>query len=134
MRTAAASAAAPLWCIYFLVNVLRAGYDAGISTEDGAWSPWLALMVLSLWAGTVGRVLALMLERPLTRAHGPESLNHQGRGTQWSVGLGGGLAVWGRRALERRGRETLGSLEQRKRPTLWVDRRPPGPGPNGPIL
>ncbi len=134
MRTAAADAAAPLWCIYFLVNVLMAGYDAGISTEDGAWSPWLALMVLSLWAGTVGRVLALMLEWPLARAHGPESLNHQGRGTQWSVGLGGGLAAWGQRALERRGRETLGSLEQRKRPTLWVDRRPPGLGPNGPIL
>jgi hypothetical protein len=110
MRTAAPSAAAPLWCIYFLVNVLRAGYDAGISTEDGAWSPWLALMVLSLWAGMVGRVLALMLERPLARAHGPESLNHQGRGTQWSVGPGGGLAAWGRRALERRGRETFGSL------------------------
>jgi len=32
--------------------------------------------------------------------------------------------VWGRRALERRGRETLGSLEQRKRPTMWEDRRP----------
>ena len=41
-------------------------------------------------------------------------------------------AVWqreGRRALERRGRETQGSLEQRKRPTLWEGRRPPGPEP-----
>ena len=38
----------------------------------------------------------------------------------------------GRRALERRGRETLGSLEQRKRPALWVGRRPPPPGPGRP--
>ena len=34
----------------------------------------------------------------------------------------------GRRALERRGRETTGSLEQRKRSALWEGRRPPGPG------
>ena len=40
--------------------------------------------------------------------------------------------VWGRRALERRGRETLGSLEQRKRPTRRVERRPPRPGPGRP--
>ena len=40
--------------------------------------------------------------------------------------------MWGWRALERRGRETSGSLEQRKRPTLWVDRRPPRPGPERP--
>ena len=38
----------------------------------------------------------------------------------------------GRRALERRGRETTGSLEQRKSPTVWVGRRPPGPGPGRP--
>jgi len=44
--------------------------------------------------------------------------------------------VWqreGRRALERRGRETQGSLEQRKRPTLWVGRLPPGSGTERPI-
>ena len=40
--------------------------------------------------------------------------------------------MWGRRALERRGRETSGSLEQRKSPTLWEDRRPPRPGPERP--
>lgn len=44
-------------------------------------------------------------------------------------GWGGGLAAWGRRALERRGRETLGSLEQRKSPTMWEDRRPHRPEP-----
>ena len=37
--------------------------------------------------------------------------------------------MWRRRALERRGRETLGSLEQRKRPTLWAGRLPTGPEP-----
>ena len=40
--------------------------------------------------------------------------------------------MWGRRALERRGRETSGSLEQRKRPVTWVGRRPPRPGPGRP--
>ena len=44
-------------------------------------------------------------------------------------GRGGGLAAWGRRALERRGRETSGSLEQRKRPTMWEGRRPHRPEP-----
>ena len=44
-------------------------------------------------------------------------------------GRGGGLEAWGRRALERRGRETLGSLEQRKRPTMREDRRPHRPEP-----
>ena len=37
--------------------------------------------------------------------------------------------MWGRRALERRGRETSGSLEQRKRPTMREDRRPHRPEP-----
>jgi len=37
--------------------------------------------------------------------------------------------VWGWRALERRGRETSGSLEQRKRPTMWEGRRPHRPEP-----
>ena len=37
--------------------------------------------------------------------------------------------MWGWRALERRGRETSGSLEQRKRPTMWEGRRPPRPEP-----
>ena len=43
------------------------------------------------------------------REPGLESPSDQGRGTKWSVAL---EAVWqreGRRALERRGRETLGS-------------------------
>lgn len=40
--------------------------------------------------------------------------------------------MWGRRALERRGRETLGSLEQRKRPTLWVADGLTGLGRDGP--
>ena len=44
-------------------------------------------------------------------------------------GLGGGLEAWGRLALERRGRETSGSLEQRKRPTMREDRRPHRPEP-----
>ena len=44
-------------------------------------------------------------------------------------GRGGGLEAWGRRALERRGRETSGSLEQRKRPTMWEGRRPHRPEP-----
>ena len=37
--------------------------------------------------------------------------------------------MWGWRALERRGRETSGSLEQRKRPTMWEGRRPHRPEP-----
>ena len=37
--------------------------------------------------------------------------------------------MWGRRALERRGRETQGSLEQRKRPTMREGRRPHRPEP-----
>jgi len=61
-----------------------------------------------------------------------KSANDQGHGAQRSVGPGGGLAAWGRRALERGGRETSGSLEQWKRPALWVGRRPPGPGPERP--
>ena len=40
--------------------------------------------------------------------------------------------MWGRRALERRSRETSGSLEQRKRPALRGGRRPPPPGPGRP--
>ena len=37
--------------------------------------------------------------------------------------------MWGWRALERRGRETSGSLEQRKRPTMREGRRPHRPEP-----
>ena len=44
-------------------------------------------------------------------------------------GRGGGLEVWGRRSLERRVRETSGSLEQRKRPTMREGRRPHRPEP-----
>ena len=53
-------------------------------------------------------------------AEGAQRLERWSRRRSGSVG-------W--RALERRGRETLGSLEQRKRPALCVGRRPPGPGP-----
>ena len=48
---------------------------------------------------------------------------------RWPRRLSGSV---GRRALERRGRETLGFLEQRKRPALWEGRRPPWPGPERP--
>ena len=65
-------------------------------------------MVLSLWAGTVGRGPPLIPARSLARAHGPESLNHQGRGTQWSVGHGGGLVRWVWRALAVQGLGDLG--------------------------
>lgn len=67
------------------------------------------------------------------RQPGLESPSNQGRGTKWSVAPEGVWQREGRRALERRGRETQGSLEQRKRPTLWVGRLPPGPGPERPI-
>ena len=80
------------------------------------------------------RVMPLASALTSMRMPVSESPSDQGRGTQWSVA---GEAVWkrgGRRALERRGRETSGSLEQRKRPTLWVDRRPPRPGPERPTL
>ena len=63
-----------------------------------------------------------------------ESASAIGRGTKWSVATEAVWQVWGRRTLERRGRETLGSLEQRKRPTRRVDRRPTGPGPERPTL
>ena len=61
-----------------------------------------------------------------------ESASAIGRGTKWSVAPEAVWKVWGRRALERRGRETTGSLEQRKRPARREGRRPPGPGPGRP--
>ena len=64
---------------------------------------------------------------------GCESASTIGRGTKWSVAPEGVWQREGRRALERRGRETQGSLEQRKRPALWVGRLPPGPGTERPI-
>ena len=67
------------------------------------------------------------------RRPGLESPSNQGRGTKWSVAPEGVWQRGGRRALERRGRETQGSLEQRKRPTLWVGRLPPGSGTERPI-
>ena len=60
---------------------------------------------------------------------GCESASAIGRGTKWSVAREAVWKRWGRRALERRGRETLGSLEQRKRPALCEGRRPHGPEP-----
>ena len=66
-------------------------------------------MVLSLWTGTAGRVHPVSLQLKLIRMPGPESLNHRGRGTQWSVA---GEAVWrgGDGGLWRcKGWETLGS-------------------------
>ena len=60
---------------------------------------------------------------------GCESASAIGRGTKWSVAPEAVWKGWGRRALERRGRETQGSLEQRKRPTLWEGRRPHGSEP-----
>ena len=60
---------------------------------------------------------------------GCESASAIGRGTKWSVAPEAVWKVWGRRALERRERETTGSLEQRKRPTVWEGRRPPWPEP-----
>ena len=119
-EAAAASAAAPCGIYINLVTVLRAWHDVAISTDAGAEVSWLALMVLSLWAGTVGRAPPLMPARSLARAHGPESLNHQGRGTQWSVGHGGGLVRWGWRALAVQGLGDLGLPDPDK------DRQPKG--------
>lgn len=79
------------------------------------------MVLSSLVAGRIGAVGSVR--------DGYESGSAIGRGTKWSVGGGGGLAVWGRRALECRGRETSGSLEQRKRPTMREDRRPLRPEP-----
>ena len=70
---------------------------------------------------------------PSGRQPGLESPSNQGRGTKWSVTREAVWKVWGRRALERRGRETQGSLELRKRPARRAGRRPPGPGPERPI-
>ena len=72
------------------------------------------------------RVMSFPFLKPSGRQPGLESPSNQGRGTKWSVAPEGVWQREGRRALERRGRETQGSLEQRKRPTLWVGRLPPG--------
>ena len=79
------------------------------------------------------QVLPFPFLMPAGRRPGLESPSNQGRGTQWSVAPEGVWQREGRRALERRGRETQGSLEQRKRPTLWVGRLPTGSGPERPI-
>ena len=79
------------------------------------------------------RVMSFPFLKPSGRQPGLESPSNQGRGTQWSVAPEGVWQSGGRRALERRGRETQGSLEQRKRPTLWVGRLPPGSGTERPI-
>lgn len=79
------------------------------------------------------RVMSFPFLMPSGRQPGLESPSDQGRGTKWSVAPEGVWQREGRRALERRGRETQGSLEQRKRPTLWVGRLPPGPGTERPI-
>ena len=79
------------------------------------------------------RVMSFPFLMASGRQPGLESPSNQGRGTKWSVAPEGVWQRGGRRALERRGRETQGSLEQRKRPTLWVGRLPPGPGPERPI-
>ena len=104
----------------------------------------------SVWAGDVGRCVTDAEAGISGQAYGAgsladarvvaralcgvcESASAIGRGTKWSVAP---EAVWkrkGRRTLERRGRETFGSLEQRKRPTVCVSRRPPGPGPGRPM-
>ncbi len=86
-------------------------------------------MVLSLWAGTVGRGPPLIPARSLARAHGPESLNHQGRGTQWSVGHGGGLVRWGWRALAVQGLGDLRLPDPDKDRHCAVGRRPHRPEP-----
>ena len=79
------------------------------------------------------RVMSFPFLMPSGRQPGLESPSNQGRGTKWSVAPEGVWQREGRRALERRGRETQGSLEQRKRPTLWVGRLPPGSGTERPI-
>ena len=79
------------------------------------------------------RVMSFPFLMPSGRQPGLESPSNQGRGTKWSVAPEGVWQRGGRRALERRGRETQGSLEQRKRPTLWVGRLPPGSGTERPI-
>ena len=75
------------------------------------------------------RVMPFSSLMPSGRMPGLESPSAQGRGTKWSVAP---EAVWQReerRALELRGREPSGALEQRKRPTMWEGRRPTGPEP-----
>lgn len=74
----------------FPFTVPRAGDVAGISTKAKAWVPWWALVVGSLIDG--GSVRGVV-------GAGNESANDQGRGTQWSVGPGGGLVREGWRAL-----------------------------------
>ena len=131
-EAAAASAAAPSGIYINLVTVLRAWYGAGISTDFGAEVSWLALMVLSLWTGTAGRVHPVSLQLKLIRMPGPESLNHRGRGTQWSVGSGGGLVRWGWRALAVQGLGDLRLPDPDKDRHRAVGRRPPEPGPGRP--
>lgn len=46
----------------------------------------MALVVWSLWTWPVERVMPLKNQRTLLRAPGPESLNHQGRGTSKASG------------------------------------------------
>ena len=64
----------------------------------------MALVVGSLGDGSVERVITFCFLTSLIRAPGSESPNYQGRGTQWSVGVGGGLVRWGD-GLQRPGRD-----------------------------
>ena len=57
---------------------------------------------------------------------------HRGRGTQWSVGSGGGLVRWGWRALAVQGLGDLRLPDPDKDRHRAVGRRPPEPGPGRP--
>ena len=91
------SGASRCFCAIYLYPFcsLRAGDGGHFCTVAEAYVILGALVVWSLEGGTVGRGLTWEAELTLMREPGFESPNHQGRGTQWSVGPGGGLEVWG---------------------------------------
>ena len=82
MGPAAAPAAAPLGIYIIPFSPLRAGYGGRCGTEAGAYVSLRALVVGSLIDGRNVREVVGAVN---------ESANDQGRGTQWSVGPGGGL-------------------------------------------
>ena len=106
---AAASAAASLWYIFILGTGLRAGYGAGVCTDVGAWTPWLAYGAGSLAGGTSGAGVVADGSTILDAVAACKSPSAIGRGTKWSVA---GEAVWcvGAGGLRRdNGLETSGS-------------------------
>ncbi len=128
---AAASAAASLSIYLYPFSGLRAGDVGRCRTDVRACAPGWPWLLGVLQAGRSMREMSPAF--PLTwLRESPASLPVTKGAERSGAWPRRRSCVWGRRALERRGRETTDSLEQRKRPARRVERRPPRPGPGRP--